>query len=264
MADKHKNILCLQKYKQNGQKITCLTAYDATFARAVSAGDTDCILVGDSLGMVLHGQQDTLGVDIEDMAYHTHSVSQGNLGSVLIADMPFMSYATPEDALENAKILMQSGAHCVKMEGGDWLVETVQILSERGIPVCGHLGLLPQSVHQSGYAVQGRDREQAQRILADALALQEAGASLLVLECLPGTLGKLLSEKLRIPTIGIGAGVDTDGQVLVLHDMLGLTSNPARFVKDFMQEADNIQAAIALFNQEVRESRFPTKQHCYD
>ena len=212
----------LQDLKQKGEKFCCLTAYDATFARLVSEAGAETILVGDSLGMVLQGHDSTVPVTIDDMAYHTSCVARGNRGALVIADMPFMAYATPEQAMANATRLMQAGAQMVKLEGGTWLSETIQQLVERGIPVCAHLGLTPQSVNVfGGFRVQGRTPKGAKSILADAVEIQDAGASLLVLECIPTPLATDISEKLDIPVIGIGAGPGTDAQVLVLHDHAG-------------------------------------------
>ncbi|MCG8612778.1 MAG: 3-methyl-2-oxobutanoate hydroxymethyltransferase, partial [Pseudomonadales bacterium] len=214
-------IQTLHKLKTEHEKFSCLTAYDATFAHAVSTNGVDVILVGDSLGMVLQGEDSTLPVTMEDMIYHVQCVKNGNQGSLIMADMPFMSYATPEAAMANAAELMQAGAHMVKLEGGDWLCETIALLSERGIPVCGHLGLTPQWVNKfGGYKVQGRKDAQAEQILEHAQAMVESGADLILVECIPTALGKKLAETLPVPVIGIGAGPNTDAQVLVIHDML--------------------------------------------
>ncbi|MEZ5672695.1 MAG: 3-methyl-2-oxobutanoate hydroxymethyltransferase [Thiotrichaceae bacterium] len=240
----------LRKLKQTGEKITCLTAYDASFAYLVEQAGVEIILVGDSLGMVVQGQDSTLPVTVEDIVYHTKLVQRRTQRAFLIADMPFMSYATPQDALQNAARLMREGqAQMVKLEGGHWLIESVQQLVERGIPVCAHLGLTPQSVHQlGGYRVQGRGETEAHRLLQEAHELQQAGASLLVLECVPSDLAAQISKELTIPTIGIGAGVECDGQVLVLYDMLGIHLNkPPSFVKNFLAETDSIPAALAAY-----------------
>jgi 3-methyl-2-oxobutanoate hydroxymethyltransferase len=222
------------------------------------------MLVGDSLGMVLQGHDSTIPVTIDDMAYHTTCVARGNVGAMVIGDMPFMSYTTAEQALENATILMQAGAQMVKMEGGTWLSESIQMLVERGVPVCAHLGLTPQSVNVfGGFRVQGRTPKGAKSILADAVEIQDAGASLLVLECVPTELAADISEKLTIPVIGIGAGAGTDAQVLVMHDMLGLSGHTPRFVKNFMEDQATIQDALRAFVEAVKAGEYPTSEHSY-
>lgn len=256
----------LRKLKANGEKITMLTAYDASFAQVLEQAGVDTLLVGDSLGMVIQGHTDTLPVTIEDMVYHCRQVSHGNQKALLIVDMPFMSYATPTTALANAARLMREGhAQVVKLEGGAWLVETVQLLTERGIPVCAHLGLTPQSVHQlGGYRVQGRASTEAEKLCQDALALQKAGASLLVLECVPTDLASTITTNLDIPVIGIGAGATCDGQVLVLYDILGITlGKPPSFSKNFLQGNDSIKAAIEAFVQAVKTGTFPASEHTF-
>lgn len=254
----------LNEKKQAGEKFTCLTAYDATFAQLLSEAGVDTILVGDSLGMVLQGHDSTLPVSIADMQYHTRCVTKGNQGALIIADMPFMSYADELSAMKNAASLMQAGAQMVKLEGGQWLAPTIAKLVARGIPVCGHLGLTPQSVHTlGGYKVQGRIAEQAMQIIEDAKQLQKAGAQLLVMECIPRELGAQLSKILDIPVIGIGAGPETDAQVLVLHDMLGLNPQPARFVKNFMTGQSSIEAAIKAYIEAVSQQTFPAEEHCF-
>jgi 3-methyl-2-oxobutanoate hydroxymethyltransferase len=253
----------LQALKHNAEKIACLTAYDASFAAALEQAGVEVILVGDSLGMVIQGHDSTLPVCLDDMIYHCHNVRRGCNAPFLIADMPFMSYASPETALHNAARLMREGrAQMVKLEGGAWLVETVRLLVERGIPVCGHLGLTPQSVHQlGGYRVQGRDDDAARQLLKDAAALQTAGASLLVLECIPQALAREVSTKLRIPVIGIGAGPHCDGQVLVLYDMLGITTGKVpSFVKNFLD--GSVQDALNHYVQAVKQGTFPATEHC--
>jgi 3-methyl-2-oxobutanoate hydroxymethyltransferase len=255
----------LQGLKEKGEKFVCLTAYDATFARLVSEAGAETMLVGDSLGMVLQGHDSTVPVALADMAYHTACVARGNRGALVIADLPFMSYATPEQALHSAAELMRSGAQMVKLEGGTWLSETIHKLVERGIPVCAHLGLTPQSVNVfGGFRVQGRTAKGAKGILADAVEIQDAGASLLVLECVPSPLATDISEKLRIPVIGIGAGPGTDAQVLVLQDMLGLSEHSARFVKNFMTGSDSVQSALANFVQAVKSGSYPGPEHGYE
>lgn len=255
----------LKEMKQAGEKFTCLTSYDATFAQLVSSAGVEVILIGDSLGMVLQGNDSTLPVTVEDMAYHTQCVANGNQGALLMADMPFMSYATPEQAMENAAILMQSGAHLVKLEGGDWLVETTRLLSERGIPTCLHLGLTPQTVNKmGGYKVQGRQDQQAEKMITDAVALAEAGADIILLECVPNELANKITEAVDIPVIGIGAGNGTDGQVLVIHDMLGATTgHRPKFVKNFLEGNNSIQAAIENYITDVKSGAFPSEEHTF-
>ena len=259
-------VTTLRELKQAGQKITCLTAYDYSFAHLLDRAGLDAIMVGDSLGMTMQGHASTLPVTIDDMAYHCACVARGVTRALIIGDMPFGSYqVSPEQAFEHAAILMQSGAQVVKLEGGSPMVETVRFLVERGIPVCAHLGLTPQSVHQlGGYRVQGREAEAAQRLRDDANQLQAAGASLLVLEAVPAALAKAISAELAIPTIGIGAGVDADGQVLVLQDMLGLYPRPSpKFSRNFMQGAESIEAAVKTYVEAVRNKTFPGPEHSY-
>lgn len=255
----------LRAAKQAGQKFAVITAYDASFARLMEPAGIEVILVGDSLGMVLQGHDSTLPVTVDDMAYHTACVKRAGAGCLIVADMPFASYDSTEQALHNAAVLMRAGAHMVKLEGGAWLADTVQALTRRGIPVCGHIGLTPQSVNTlGGYRVQGRAPEQAQRLREDALVLEQAGAGLLVLECVPRQLGAEITQALgTTATIGIGAGPDTDGQVLVLHDMLGLSASVPRFVRDFMAGADSIQQALAHYAAAVKSGEFPDQTHCY-
>jgi 3-methyl-2-oxobutanoate hydroxymethyltransferase len=256
----------LRKLKATGEKISCLTAYDASFAHFLDQAGVEILLVGDSLGMVIQGYDSTLPVTVEDMIYHCQLVQRGSQRALLIVDMPFMSYATPSQALETAARLMREGqAQVVKLEGGAWLVDTVQLLTERGIPVCAHLGLTPQSVHQlGGYRVQGRTETDAKRLQDDALALQTAGASLLVLECVPSDLAADISTSLDIPVIGIGAGAACDGQVLVLYDMLGITPGKSpSFSKDFLQETGSIPAAIEAFVSAVKKGTFPGHEQSF-
>jgi 3-methyl-2-oxobutanoate hydroxymethyltransferase len=256
----------LHSAKQKGEKFTVLTAYDATFAHLASAAGVDVLLVGDSLGMVLQGKDSTVPVTLEEMCYHTAAVARGNQGSLIMADMPFMSYATPAQAMASAAALMQAGAHMVKLEGGAWLVETVAMLTERGIPVCAHLGLTPQYVHKfGGYKVQGRDTAAAEQMLSDAKAMQQAGADLLLLECVPSVLAERVTQAVQTPVIGIGAGVATDAQVLVCYDMLGM--NPGRipkFVKNYMVGASSISDAMGRYVAEVKNSTFPGPEHGFD
>jgi 3-methyl-2-oxobutanoate hydroxymethyltransferase len=252
----------LAAMKQRGEKITCLTAYDASFSALIDKVGVDMMLVGDSLGMVIQGCDTTLPVTINDMVYHARCVSNARRRAFIIVDLPFMSYATPVTAAENAARLMQiGGAQMVKLEGPR--VEIVSFLVDQGIPVCGHLGLLPQFINQLGsYKVQGKEPADEARIIADAHQLQQAGAGLLVLECVPAQLGREISAQLSIPVIGIGAGVDCDGQVLVLYDILniGIKKRP-RFSKNFMQDAASIEAAIHTYHQAVKLSQFPTAEH---
>lgn len=256
----------LKKMKQQGEKITTITAYDASFAKIFDQAGIHAILIGDSLGMVLQGQDDTLPVDIEHMSYHTHCVKKGVENTLIIADMPFMSYATTEQAYINAAKLMQAGASIVKLEGGKWLEGTIKGLVERGIPVCAHLGLTPQSVNVfGGFKVQGRDNDKALEMIANAQALEAAGAQLLVLECIPADLGKAITEAISIPTIGIGAGKDTDGQILVMHDALGIScSYMPKFSRNFLIDTGDIKKAIELYISEVSAGNFPGPEHIFN
>lgn len=248
--------------KQRGEKISCLTVYDAAFSALIDKVGVDLMLVGDSLGMVIQGHDSTLPVTMSDMIYHSRCVSHARQRAFVIADLPFMSYATPVMAAKNAaKLIQRGGAQMVKLEGAR--IDCVSFLVEQGIPVCGHLGLLPQSINQLGrYSVQGKDPVAAEKMLTDARQLQQAGASLLVLECVPATLAKDIATQLAIPVIGIGAGVDCDGQVLVLYDMLniGIIKRP-RFSRDFMTGAADIEAAIQAYHQAVKQSHFPAPEH---
>ena len=248
-----------------GEKITMLTCYDASFAALMDRSGVEVLLVGDSLGMVSQGHTSTLPVTVDEVAYHTASVARGNKTALLVADMPFGSYGTPEAAFNNAVKLIQAGAHMVKLEGGDWLIETVKFLTDRAVPVCAHLGLTPQSVHQlGGYKVQGKTAAGVEQLKADALGLQAAGASLLVLEAIPSTVGKEVTELLAIPTIGIGAGPDCSGQVLVMHDLLGVfPGRKARFVKNFMEGQTSIEAAVRAYVTAVKNKSFPAAEHCF-
>lgn len=258
-------VISLRDMKRAGEKIACLTAYDYSFAQLLDRAGVDLIMIGDSLGMVVQGQSSTLPVTLADVAYHTRCVVRGVQRAVIVADLPFLTYQqNPEQALLSAGQLMQAGAHVVKLEGGEPMVETVRFLVERGIPVCAHLGLTPQSVHQlGGYRVQGKTTEAAERLQRDAKLLEQAGASLLVLEAVPSPLAQQITQALSIPTIGIGAGVHTDGQVLVLHDMLGLNPRPAKFVRNFMQGAASLEAAIKSYVDAVKSRTFPGPEHGY-
>ncbi|WP_456379533.1 3-methyl-2-oxobutanoate hydroxymethyltransferase [Thiolapillus sp.] len=256
----------LERMKAAQEKIAVLTAYDAGFARLAEAAGVEVILVGDSLGMVVQGHGSTLPVSVEEMVYHTAMVNRGCSLPLLVADMPFMSHGTPRQALDSAgKLMKEGGAHMVKLEGGHAQVETVRHLTDRAVPVCAHLGLLPQSIHQlGGYKVQGRDSHSAERILKDAHELQQAGAQMLVLECVPELLGKEISLALDIPVIGIGAGRGCDGQVLVLHDVLGITPGKApSFSRNFMADTGTIEAAMRAFVEAVHNGSFPAQEHCF-
>ena len=255
----------LQALRAANEKITMLTCYDASFAALMDRCGVEALLVGDSLGMVCQGHASTLPVTLADVAYHTASVARGNQTAFLLADMPFGTYATPETAFANAVSLVQAGAQMVKIEGGAWLADTVRFLTERAVPVCAHVGLTPQSVHQfGGYKVQGKTVEAAEQLKADALALQAAGASLLVLEAIPSELGREVTQMLSIPTIGIGAGPDCSGQVLVMHDMLGaFPGRKARFVKNFMEGQGSIEAAVRAYVAAVKDGSFPSAEHCF-
>lgn len=256
----------LARMKKAGEKIVCLTAYDASFAALAEAAGVEVVLVGDSLGMVLQGHESTLPVSMADMIYHGACVARAGGRALRIVDMPFMSYGTTVQALDNAARLMAEGmAHMVKLEGGAGIVETVRALSGHGIPVCGHLGLLPQSIHKlGGYRVQGRDAASAQAIVSDALALQDAGAGLLVLECVPAELGAQVARQLSIPVIGIGAGISCDGQILVMYDVLGVTTGKRpRFSKDFLIGHDSVAAALGSYVQAVKSGAFPGPEHSY-
>ncbi|MDX1465360.1 MAG: 3-methyl-2-oxobutanoate hydroxymethyltransferase [Halomonas sp.] len=255
----------LSTLKRAGEPFSCLTAYDASFARAAGEAGIEVLLVGDSLGMVLQGHASTLPVTLDEVCYHTRCVARGKGKSLLMVDLPFMSNASTERLLQDAGELMRAGAELVKVEGEAWMAEGIRELTRRGVPVCAHLGLTPQSVYQlGGYKVQGREAEQATRILEDARTLVEAGASVILLECVPASLGRAVSEALEVPVIGIGAGPDTDGQILVMHDVLGVTHGRApRFVKNFMAEADDIQDAFRRYHEDVKARRFPAEAHCF-
>jgi 3-methyl-2-oxobutanoate hydroxymethyltransferase len=254
----------LRKLKAEGKKSSCIALYDAPMATLAEKNGVEIVLVGDSLGMTVQGYDSTLPVTIDDMAYHTAAVKRGNQKSLIIADMPFMTYSSPEQAAANAGLLMQAGAHMVKLEGGDWLCETVSLLNNCGIPVCAHLGLTPQSVHKlGGYRVQGREQQQAETIINDARALADAGADLVVLECVPAELGKKITEQVDIITIGIGAGADTDSQVLVVNDLLGITASPPKFSKNFLEGNNSIGDAIGQFVAEVKSGEFPKEEHTF-
>jgi 3-methyl-2-oxobutanoate hydroxymethyltransferase len=249
----------LREMHAAGEKIAMLTCYDAAFARVLDEAGVDSLLVGDSLGTVLQGRPTTLAVSIEEMAYHTGCVVRGNRSAWVIADMPFGSYQqSAETAMRNAELLMQQGAHMVKLEGGGWTAPTVRFLVDRGVPVCGHLGFTPQSVHAlGGYRVQGRDEAAAAILRRHAEELAASGAELLVLEMVPATVARALTQALSIPVIGIGAGVGCSGQVLVLHDMLGLTGGEFKFVRNFMDGGATIESAVRQYVADVKGGRFP-------
>ncbi len=254
------------RIKREGGKFACLTAYDYCSALAASTSGISLILVGDSLGMVMQGHDSSLPVTIDDIAYHMRCVKRGNQGALLVADLPFMSYYSETESLRNAAILMREGAQMVKLEGGAWLAETTRLLTERGIPVCAHMGLTPQAVnHLGGYRVQGRDPAQGEAIIAEARVLEEAGARMILVECVPASLGVQLTQALDVPVIGIGAGPGTDGQILVWHDLLGLyPGKQAKFVKNFLSgNPEGIQGAIREYVRQIRTGEFPDAEHSY-
>ncbi|CAE6810087.1 3-methyl-2-oxobutanoate hydroxymethyltransferase [Paraburkholderia aspalathi] len=255
----------LQAMRDAGEKIAMLTCYDASFAALLDRSGVDVLLIGDSLGNVLQGQTTTLPVTLSEIAYHTASVARARPSALVVADLPFGTYATPEDAFRSSVELMRAGAQMVKLEGGEWLADTVRFLVERSIPVCAHVGLTPQSVHAfGGFKVQGKTDAGASQVLRDSLAVQNAGAQLIVIEAIPTLLGSEVTKQLRIPTIGIGAGLDCSGQVLVLHDMLGIfPGKRPRFVKDFMQGQPNIQAAVEAYVRAVKDGSFPGPEHTF-
>jgi len=260
----------LRSMKQQGDKIAMLTAYDASFAAILEQAGVDIILVGDTLGMVVQGHDTTIPVSVDDVAYHTRMVSRACRHALVVADMPFMSFSDPQRALDNATRLMQEGgARMVKLEGGGHVIEVVANLSRHGIPVCAHLGLQPQAVHKlGGYRVQGRDEASADEILREARAMQDAGADIVLLECVPESLAKKITESLSIPTIGIGAGIDCDGQVLVLYDILGISpGHLPRFAKNFLSDLPganaSIQAAVRSYVEAVKQRRFPDDKHSF-
>ncbi len=258
------SILDLFALKEVGEKISCLTAYDASFSQLIDQSGIDVMLVGDSLGMVIQGKISTVPVTIAEMVCHTQNVVNARKRAFVIADLPFLSYTNSKVALKNAGRLMQDGgAQMVKLEGEH--TNIIKSLVDFGVPVCGHLGLLPQSINQLGvYKVQGKELNDAQRIIDDAVKVEQAGASLLVLECIPAELARTITRQLKIPVIGIGAGIDCDGQVLVLYDMLGISPGKGtKFSKNFMQTATDIKNAIEQFHQAVKQSQFPAPEHCY-
>lgn len=256
----------LQKMAQEGSKIAMLTCYDASFAAVLEEAGVDSLLIGDSLGNVLQGHESTLPVTLRDIIYHTECVARGSKRAFIVGDMPFGTFqVSPEETLRNAAGIMAAGAHMVKIEGGRPMLDTIEFLTDRGIPVCGHLGLTPQSVHQiGGYKVQGRGDTGGQRLLREAKQLEQAGAGMLVLEAIPAPLAHEVTAAITIPTIGIGAGVDCSGQVLVLHDMLDIyPGRKAKFVKNYMRPAGSIQGAVELYVKEVKSKSFPGPEHSF-
>ena len=249
--------------RAEGEKITMLTAYDSTMSALLNRSGVETILIGDSLGNVIQGHSNTTPVTVEQVAYHTKCVARANSHAFIIADLPFASYGDPVQALDSAAELMRAGADMVKLEGGDWQTDIIQYLVERSVPVCAHLGLLPQSVHiLGGYKVQGKSKDAASLMLEQALACEQAGAQMIVLEAIPSSLGKLITESLSIPTIGIGAGADCSGQVLVLQDMLGISpGKPPKFVKNFLDGHASIEAAVKAYVREVKSGKFPGPEH---
>lgn len=262
-GDKPITITKLLSMHTEGEKIAMLTAYDSTMSALLNRCSVETILIGDSLGNVVQGHSSTTPVTVEQVAYHTECVARANSHAFIIADLPFASYGDPVRALDSAAQLMRAGADMVKLEGGDWQIEIIQYLVERSVPVCAHLGLLPQSVHVlGGYKVQGKSKDAATLMREQALACQEAGAQMLVLEAIPSSLGKQITESLAIPTIGIGAGPDCSGQVLVLQDMLGISpGKPPKFVKNFVDGHASIEAAIKAYVREVKTGKFPGPEH---
>lgn len=256
----------LHEMKARAEKIAMLTCYDASFAHLLSASGVDVLLVGDSLGMVIKGNDSTLSVSLEDMLYHTAAVAKGNQGALLLSDLPFGSYqGSVFQAFEAAAALMAAGAHMVKLEGGAWIAPTVAFLVQRGIPVCAHIGLTPQSVHVlGGYRVQGKSEQAARVLRDDARALADAGADMVLMEAVPSALAAEITQDLKVPTIGIGAGVACDGQVLVLHDMLGVyPKKVAKFVRNFMEGATSIEEAVRAYVAAVKEGRFPSAKESF-
>jgi 3-methyl-2-oxobutanoate hydroxymethyltransferase len=262
---KNITINTLNKLKTSGEKFVVISLYDAHMAAMAQRCGVEVVLVGDSLGMTVLGYDSTIPVTMEQMIYHVEAVARGNKKSLVIGDLPFMTYATPDEAMRNCTRIMQAGAQMVKLEGGAWLAETVNMLTERGVPVCAHLGLTPQSVNKfGGFRVQGRDEASAEKILADAKLLAEAGADLLVLECVPAALGARITREIAIPTIGIGAGRDTDAQVLVINDILGLTEQPPKFSKNFLLEANDIPGAMQKYVADVKAGIFPGDDNIFN
>jgi 3-methyl-2-oxobutanoate hydroxymethyltransferase len=256
----------LREKKAAGARIVCLTAYDASFARLLDDADVDVVLVGDSLGMVIHGGDTTLPVTMDDMLYHARAVRRGMSRALLMVDMPFLSYTSVDMALQNAGAMMkQAGAQMVKLEGGSDQADIVTALTDHGIPVCAHLGLQPQRVHKlGGYRVQGREQDAAAHMLDEALALQQAGADVMLLECVPASLAKQITATLSIPVIGIGAGADCDGQILVLYDILGISvGHIPKFSKNFLQHTGSVADAVKAYADAVRNGSFPSREQTF-
>ncbi len=264
-GDKPITITKLLAMHTDGEKIAVLTAYDSTMSALLNRCGVEVILIGDSLGNVIQGHSSTTPVTVEEMAYHTECVARANHHAFLVADLPFASYGDPLQALESAAELMRAGADMVKLEGGSWQIDIIRFLVERSVPVCAHLGLLPQSVHLlGGYKVQGKSKDAATQMLDQAHDCQAAGAQMVVLEAIPSALGEKITQSLHIPTIGIGAGPNCSGQVLVLQDLLGISpGKPPKFVKDFMAGNNSIEAAIKTYVREVKSGKFPGPEHCF-
>ena len=256
----------LQRLKRENAKIVCVTAYDASLAARADEAGIDLVLVGDSLGMVVQGHASTLPVTMDAMAYHVACVARGLSRAFLVADMPFMSYRDVPTAMSNAtRLIAESGAAMVKLEGAGYVLDVIRALTRHAIPVCAHLGLTPQSVHKfGGYRVQGKTKDAAAQLIADAHAVAESGADLLVLECVPAALARRITAEIPIPTIGIGAGADCDGQVLVIYDMLGITPGKRpKFSKDFLAGRGSVGDAIRAYADEVRNGKFPAPEHAF-
>jgi len=266
MSEPPVNVATLQSMKEEGERIACLTCYDASFAVLLDAAGTDLVLVGDSLGMVVQGHDTTVPVTVDDIIYHTRNVARGLRRPFLVSDMPFMSYTNPGQALENAVRLMQEGgAMMIKLEGGEGQLQIVEHLARHDIPVCAHIGLKPQSVHKiGGFRVQGREPDKAREMTESARRLQDAGADIVLLECVPNELGKCITDALEVPVIGIGAGPDVDGQILVLYDILDITQGRTpRFVRNFMAGHDAPLDAVRAFVQAVKDREYPAPEHCF-
>jgi 3-methyl-2-oxobutanoate hydroxymethyltransferase len=266
MAQPPVNVSTLRDMKAKGEPIACLTAYDASYGALVDAGGADLVLVGDSLGMVIQGHDTTVPVTVDDVVYHSRAVARGLRRAFLVADMPFMSYANPEQALDNSvRMMQQGGAMMIKLEGGEGQVEIVEHLARHDIPVCAHLGLKPQSVHKiGGFKVQGREAEQAEKMIRAAALLQDAGADIVLLECVPNELGKVIRDSLDVPVIGIGAGPNVDGQILVLYDILDITiGRTPRFVRNFQADCTSPLEAIRSYVAAVKDGSYPAPEHCF-
>lgn len=262
--DKPISILTLKKMQESGEKFVTVALYDAPMAAMAQKSGVEVVLVGDSLGMTVLGYDSTIPVTMEQMIYHIEAVARGNKKSLIMGDLPFMTYATPESALENAARVMRAGAHMIKIEGGLWLTDTVSMLSDRGIPVCSHIGLTPQSVNKfGGFRVQGRTKDQAEKLMNEAIELEKAGADILLLECVPESLASDITQTLNIPTIGIGAGKYTDAQVLVINDILGLTPQPPKFSKNFLVETQDIPSALEKYVRDVKAGIFPGEDNIF-